>query len=142
MTDLGVLPGGNDSVALGINNSGQVVGRSSSFDGDRAVLWEAGNIASLGILPDGSGRSQATAINDAGQITGWSDTTKGASHAFLFQSGTMADLGTFPNGFTNQKWQKGARLNLTGKTCYPQRHAPSPPHSSPRSSPARRSAGT
>jgi probable HAF family extracellular repeat protein len=112
LTDLGVLPGGNDSVAVGINNSGQVVGRSSSSDGDRAVFWEAGTIASLGILPGASGRSEATAINDAGQITGWSDTATGASHAFLFQSGNMTDLGTFPNGFTNQS--VGADINKFG----------------------------
>lgn len=112
MVDLGVLPGGHDSNAFSINNNGQVVGWSSSSDGDRAYLWEAGKMTSLGILPDASGRSEATAINDAGQVTGWSDTATGASHAFLFQSGNMTDLGTFPNGFTNQS--VGADINEFG----------------------------
>ncbi len=36
----------------------------------------------------------ALGINNAGQIVGWSDTTNGNQHAFLFSAGTTTDLGT------------------------------------------------
>src|SRR5256885_13825572 len=43
--------------------------------------------------------SEATGINDLGQIVGVSFTTSGAvGHALLWQNGTMTDLGTLPNG--------------------------------------------
>jgi probable HAF family extracellular repeat protein len=46
--------------------------------------------------------SQATAINDAGDIVGSSDiATPGISHAFLYRNGAMHDLGTLqPGGFS------------------------------------------
>ena len=40
MTDLGTLPGGNESQALAINNRGQIVGWSETKTGSQhAVLW-------------------------------------------------------------------------------------------------------
>jgi probable HAF family extracellular repeat protein len=40
ITDLGTLPGGDLSLAYGINNRGQVVGQSATFAGyNHAVLW-------------------------------------------------------------------------------------------------------
>ena len=41
-TDLGVLAGGTNSYALGLNNSNQVVGSSSSLMGNHAVSWQNG----------------------------------------------------------------------------------------------------
>jgi probable HAF family extracellular repeat protein len=40
--DLGTLPGGSNSIAVAINDQGQIVGASGTphhFDPDRAVLW-------------------------------------------------------------------------------------------------------
>jgi probable HAF family extracellular repeat protein len=46
----------------------------------------------LGTL--GGSYSSATDINDSGQVVGWSTTTSGQSHAFLYSDGQMQDLGT------------------------------------------------
>ena len=72
MQDLGVLPGGDSSRALDINDLGAVVGSSTIASGDHAFIWtrQAGMIdlnstasADLGIL-----LIEANAINSKGQI--------------------------------------------------------------------------
>jgi probable HAF family extracellular repeat protein len=81
-TDLGTL-GGDISVALGINGSGQVVGRSETAAGQtHAFLWEKGVMTDLGTL--GGSQSVASAINDAGQIVGSSETASGETRATLW----------------------------------------------------------
>ena len=42
------------------------------------------------------GMSYAIAINDRGQVIGYSDVGAGVWHAFLWEKGTMVDLGTLP----------------------------------------------
>lgn len=46
----------------------------------------------LGTL--GGANSRGSAINDAGQVTGASETADGSTHAFLFSGGELIDLGT------------------------------------------------
>jgi len=79
MIDLGTLPGGNYSEAVGINASGQVAGMSSVAPGgnSHAFLWTpstpngtTGTMIDLGILPAAGGN--VTAINDYGQVAGLS----------------------------------------------------------------------
>jgi uncharacterized membrane protein/pimeloyl-ACP methyl ester carboxylesterase len=74
ITDLGALPGDVKSYALGINNNGDIVGRSSPNEGNsfgRPVVWKKGAIAALpipsGIVLDDSG-VDGLVINDAGQV--------------------------------------------------------------------------
>lgn len=55
-----------------------------------------GQMIDLGTLP-GDLQSQATAINDSGQIVGRSF-EGGLTHAFLYSNGQMTDLGTLPGG--------------------------------------------
>jgi probable HAF family extracellular repeat protein len=87
MLDLGTLDGDYASVALGINDSGEVVGASldASFN-LRAVLWENGVISDLNTLVIGNPRlslQEAISINSSGEITGVAQTSSGEVHAFL-----------------------------------------------------------
>jgi probable HAF family extracellular repeat protein len=72
MQDLGVLPGGNSSRALGINDMGAVVGTSTSSSGDRAFIWtkQAGmrDLNSAAPMSLGVVFVEAHAINNTGQI--------------------------------------------------------------------------
>src|ERR1700682_4737092 len=61
MINLGTLPGMYSSVANGINDAGQVVGRADEFPGNlsRAFLYQNGTMIDLGTLP-GMYHSDAT----------------------------------------------------------------------------------
>ena len=109
-TDLGTLPGGASSQAFWISANGLIVGNAQNGQIDplipglpelRAVLWQNGSITDLGTL-DGGTESLAAVVNTRGQVVGFAGTNVpdpfGLSgiqfRAFLWQSGTMQDLGT------------------------------------------------
>ena len=74
ISDLGTL--GDYSLAYGLNNSGQVVGINNTCCNDdggnfnRGFLYSNGAMTDLGTL--GGSYISATAINNNGQIVGWS----------------------------------------------------------------------
>ena len=119
LTDLGVLPGVNSAAPNWINDRGVVVGASENgmidpltgFPETEAVVWKHSQIINLGTL--GGNASSANAVNNRGDVTGNALNTildpfeasfgppnylygTGATqmHAFLWQDGTMQDLGT------------------------------------------------
>ena len=86
MTDLGAL-GDVASFAYGINDNGQVVGTAHTASNTTyPFLCSGGSLLELNtLLPSGSGwtsLSNATAINDLGQITGVGF-INGQAHVFL-----------------------------------------------------------
>ena len=93
LIDLGTLPTGTFSNALGINDTGQVVGYADSVELGRtssfAVLWAGGRAIKLG-------SGGANAINNAGLIVGSGQGTvgSGSPHASLWNGNTQTDLGT------------------------------------------------
>ena len=118
LTDLGGLPGGFGSEGNGINDRNEVAGQSLNGLIDPllgtpaavAVLWKSnGEIVDLGSF--GGNESLAATVNNRGQVVGaaanevpdafsmfgWATQTR----AFLWQNGTMRDLGTLggPDAF-------------------------------------------
>jgi len=94
---------------------GEVVGRSSTkraadLSQTHAVMWRGDVATDLGTL--GGGRSAAHRINERGQVVGQSNYAgRVSSHAFLWDSGRMTDLGSLP-GFDTTV---AASINLHGQ---------------------------
>ena len=112
ITDLGTL-GGAESVGFDLNKRDQVMGSAATTVADpysmfgwatqaHAFIWQDGVMHDLGTL--GGADSTGWFINDHGQIDGnsYPDATvipglgRPAQHPFLWQNGSMQDLGTLP----------------------------------------------
>lgn len=94
--DLGTL-GGFSSVALAINENGQVVGSADTPEGKRhAYLWENGVMTDLG-RPPGTGlwpsQSEAWGINNLGVVVGTASNTGRIGRSFIWENGQMSELG-------------------------------------------------
>jgi probable HAF family extracellular repeat protein len=98
-TDIGGFVG-NFSIAVAINESGQIVG-SSNLPGNgagHAFRYSNGSMQDLGTL--GGTSSSAADINAPGQVVGSSSLPGNAStHAFVDTDGRMIDLGSLGRPF-------------------------------------------
>jgi probable HAF family extracellular repeat protein len=99
--DLGTL-GGPNSIAIGINDRGAIVGWSQvSFQpGDfgfpdlHAVIWRDGKITDMGSF--GGPINLALAVNNQGEAVGQSMFPTFHLHAFAWRGASLIDLGTLP----------------------------------------------
>ncbi len=89
-TALPNLMGCSTGIAFGVNLNGLNVGACQNNAGKwLPCLWQNGTCTGLPLLPGSNGPiNRACAINDSGQIVGWS-----GSEACLWQNGTPTDLG-------------------------------------------------
>ena len=97
-TYLGTLHGKTYTEALAVNEAGEIVGYMAEAMTpwlSTAVLWKDNEIIVLGKLNSGDQYNMATDINSHGQIVGFSGESND-KRAFLWQSGSMQDLGTLP----------------------------------------------
>jgi probable HAF family extracellular repeat protein len=120
--------GKGNSFAVGINNSGMVIGDSDryvnghytatdAFLSANGVLTDLGN---FGTDPTGHGSSIPVAVNAAGQVAGASDKydANGVSlgrDAFLFTNGVLTDLGNFGIDSTGKSFSVATGLNSAGE---------------------------
>ena len=107
MSDLGTLAGHDTASAFGINNLGQIIGLSGkkSAGVSKPFIYENGTMTALeDLVNNGSGwiLYGATAINDAGQITG-NGYNNGQDVAFLMIPVPNGDIAphTAPDGMVN-----------------------------------------
>lgn len=111
MTQLPLL-GGNNGYAAGVNDFDNVVGNSENTTMDptcagtsevfqfEPVFWSSGRIKQLTNFP-GDPDGAAFAINDWGQVTGYSGNCTTAFHALLWQNGEAINLGTLGGAMGN-----------------------------------------
>ena len=92
------------------------------FSARHAVLWEHGRAINIGAL-GGIAWNTPMAINDAGDVAGFSDLpgdVGGAfnAHAFLWtRKGGIKDLGTLPGDGTSQAAGINSRRQVVGVSC-------------------------
>jgi probable HAF family extracellular repeat protein len=116
MKDLGTL-GGNNSWAYGINDVGQVVGKSDILPitnpaHTHAFIYSGSSMTDLGTL--GGTNSEAWGINNSGQVVGWSENASSIMRAFLYSGGIMIDLGTLNGGTSSRAYAINYAGQVTG----------------------------
>jgi len=115
------------TTSIGFNtalNVPQIVGSSLTPGGSsHAFLWTQGGsdgvvgnleMRDLGTLPGGT-YSEALAVNASGRVTGYSENASGIDRAFVWNSGTMSDLGAAVASTLGHQWSYGYSINASGQ---------------------------
>ena len=119
--DLGTLcdPGGFPPCGVsanGVNDKGEIAGTTSGISAQHAMVYRDGALRDIGGFPPG-GWAAATAINNSGQVTGWS-TVQGdeaiPGYAFLYNGGALQNLGAL-GGQYSAGFGINNRGQLTGR---------------------------
>jgi probable HAF family extracellular repeat protein len=93
---LAMPPGWTGVGVVDINGRGQIVGEGELRYERHAFLWEAGRVTDLGWGTD------ASAINEAGQVVGDAYTGDQVVRAFVLQGGKLTDLGALSGHLTSR----------------------------------------
>jgi probable HAF family extracellular repeat protein len=116
--DLGTL-GGAIGYAYSLNDSGQIVGHSSTSGGElHATLWNSSTSAPIDLGTLGGTRSLGRDINDAGVVVGSSQLADGAIRAFLWD-GSIHPLDTLGGG-SDQAWSLNDAGQVVGQSSSPE----------------------
>ena len=111
LQDLGTLPGDYASVAMGMNEHGDVVGWSVGPIGTRAFVFT--DATGMLVLPPPAGRpvTTARAINASGTVVGTASTGgSDIGQAVRWRSGVATNLGTLSTGM----FSEARGVNATG----------------------------
>jgi len=109
-----------ESFGTAINNQEDVVGYWIDTAGKHAFLYSHGAVIDLGALSGANSPAdtQANAVNNLGQVAGTSRLAPGTGpganawpHAFMYDHGTMTDLGMLPGW----EWSVGTAINDAGE---------------------------
>jgi len=123
---LAPLSGDVSAWAIGINDSGQVVGLSGNcvspnFNGNgtspqHGVVWQRGKATNIGTL--GGSYIFPWAINAKGQVVGQASPPGDQTlHTFLWQNGVMTDLGEIPGDFGSIAFGLNDQSEVVGGSC-------------------------
>ena len=118
MVDLGTLAGRVNSYPGGLNDAGQVVGRSTTSTGaSHAFVWtQSGGMVDLGTL--GGTSSTSPAVNDSGQVVGSSTPAATPPTCVLVDQGgwsTSARSAAPPAAPTRSTRRPGRRQQRDGR---------------------------
>lgn len=92
VVDLGTL-GGSSSIALAINNAGQVVGQADTSSGaSHPFLYNPATTSMQDLGTFGGATGSATGINSAGQVVGWATASDNIPRPFLWSSSGLTNL--------------------------------------------------
>lgn len=117
MLDLGVLPGGSISHANAINNLRQIVGFGDNGTSRHGFLYQNGHMTDLGAFAGEDTFAQA--INNAGQIVGYSISDPSMDHfstrALIDDGSSFIDLNTLIDPAVGWELQTANGINDLGQ---------------------------
>ena len=129
VTDLGVLPGGTESYAHGLNTQGVVCGSTLIGINECACIFQNGKVTPLSV-PPGVTSSAAVSINAWGEVVGRSTLPSAMPQAFLYSGGKLRSLGTLPgfggslgNAINDRGEVAGTQVNYAARPGASSEHA-------------------